>query len=145
LSHSKTPTAQDLNSSYGIELSLSVRPRVRNVESGSTTRQSTAVFGILAILFQALGVGWHHHTLFFASRYVAALDAVAVTAEPETPLAAHDDCELCFALSHQRAVSVDIFVAALPKGEPIQQLWISAVALSLPAFLLFQPRAPPPV
>ena len=59
------------------------------------------------------------------------------------PATADRDCQICFALGHHGAVPVDLFAAARPNQQPLSGSDAAAVAISLAAYLLFHPRAPP--
>jgi hypothetical protein len=105
-------------------------------------RSTTAVLGVIAILFQAMLFAWHHHALPYSSHSAPWIAALA-GGGPEMPTAADHDCEICFALAHHGAVPVDLFPAALPQQTSLQQIRAATVVISVAAYLLFQSRAPP--
>jgi hypothetical protein len=104
--------------------------------------RSTAILGILALLFQAMLGAWHHHVLPFSSRGAPALFARA-SAGPETPSSAGRDCQICFGLSHHGTVPADRFAAAPPDQNPLPPIRAVAIATSRSSYLLFHSRAPP--
>jgi hypothetical protein len=59
------------------------------------------------------------------------------------PAVADHDCEICFALSHHGAVSVDLFVANPPVHAPLTRSRLAAVEASPAPYILFRSRAPP--
>jgi hypothetical protein len=106
-------------------------------------RRAGAVLAIVALLLQAIVLAWHHHALVFASRHAPDLAGLAVIASPDPPPVADHDCQICFALVHHGAVPVDFFAPAQPAAHTSRRLRTAAILVSLPAYLLFQPRAPP--
>ncbi|HWB48608.1 MAG TPA: hypothetical protein VG651_05825 [Stellaceae bacterium] len=104
-------------------------------------RVFAARLGLVAVLFQAILFGWHHHDLTFAGR----LPAPAVENHSAAPQIADDEdgCEICQVLHHQIAVTPDFPPAPTP----------SAIAAGLDAgdapfiprspALAFRARAPP--
>jgi hypothetical protein len=105
-------------------------------------RRRVALLGILAILFQAILFGWHHHPLAPASRGAEPV-AHGQGSAPLSPATAEDDCDICQALHHLNASPGEFAALPLPAGP--------ASALHLPDFVLadraselpFQARAPP--
>jgi hypothetical protein len=104
-------------------------------------RAVTARLGLLAVLFQALLFGWHHHDLRFARH----LPAAVIENPAAAPIAADDEdcCEICQVLHHMTAAPVDI--AAAPPPLPVAGVSVSgsaAFAARTPN-LAFRARAPP--
>src|SRR5690349_1785625 len=108
----------------GVRLSIGVwfdrRARQRR-------RQAGALVGILAILFQALLFGWHHHPASFHAWSSGAVTTLAAPAPPLIPVLADHDCEICFAVSHHGAVPVDFCAAQQPENALPPQTRIAAV------------------
>ena len=74
-------------------------------------RISAARLGLLAVLFQAILYGWHHHELRFPSRLPAAV-IENPTSAPQA-LDDGDDCEICQVLHHQAAAPPGFAAAPL--------------------------------
>ena len=104
-------------------------------------RRTTAVIAGFAVLFQAILFGWHHHPLAFASLNAATTLAVA----PEVPALADHDCDICFVLGHDGIIAVDLFAAVRPPLAPLKPFALATISSFLAPYLLFRPRAPPPV
>jgi hypothetical protein len=101
----------------------------------------TARLGLVAILFQAILFGWHHHDLSFAKP----LPAAVVENPAAAPLVADDEdgCEICQVLHHQHAASA-VFVAAPAPSATAAGLAASDTALVARTLALaFRARAPP--
>jgi len=77
----------------------------------SATRTTAARLGLLAVLFQAILFGWHHHDLTFPGR----LSMPVVENPSSAPQIADDEdgCEICQVLHHLTAAPIE-FVAATP-------------------------------
>jgi hypothetical protein len=107
----------------------------------SPARTITARFGLLAVLFQAVLFGWHHHDLAFSGRL-----PMPVVANPDAPPQAVDDedgCEICQTLHHQIAAIPDF--AARPSAHAIVVGLDAGDAPFIPHSLVcpFHARAPP--
>jgi hypothetical protein len=101
-----------------------------------------AFLGIVAILFQALLFGWHHHPLVLASRGLQPVAHAAGDA-PLPPVTADNDCEICQALHHLSVSPVD-FTALAPPASPASLACLPDLALAGRGFSrAFQARAPP--
>ena len=106
-------------------------------------RRGVAFLGIFAIVLQGALFGWHHHPLPLSSRGAATVLAIGPPAGPSTPVLTDDDCQICFALSHHGAATVD-FVAAPPPGRTSSSpAAVEAVFAPGAPYLLFRSRAPP--
>jgi hypothetical protein len=103
-------------------------------------RRRAALLGIFAILLQAVLFGWHNHPLPFSPR---GAPAVLWAAGQEVPGLVDDDCQICFALSHHSAASVDFVAAPMPGLVPLHAPAIETVWAPAPPYLLFRSRAPP--
>jgi hypothetical protein len=106
------------------------------------SRRRIALLGCLAILYQAILFGWHHHELALAS-YGTQPAAHGEGSAPLSPATAEDDCDVCQALHHLRTAPGEVASLPPPTG--------AASALALPELVLqgrdsqraFQARAPP--
>jgi len=106
-----------------------------------TTSPLGARLGLLAVLFQAILFGWHHHELPPRGSL-----PTAVVENPAAPQQLADDqdvCEICRVLHHLTAASAEppLALPPLPAGR------ISRVdgpsAPTRPLALAFHARAPP--
>ena len=104
-------------------------------------RRRAAFLGIFAILLQAGLFGWHHHPLPLSVR---GAPTIVAPAGPSTPVLTDDDCQICFALSHQAASPVDFVAASVSGPVPLHLPAIETVWAPLPSYVLFRSRAPPP-
>jgi hypothetical protein len=80
----------------------------------SGTRTITARLGLLAVLFQAILFGWHHHDLTFPGRL-----SMPVVENPAAPPQIADDedgCEICQVLHHLTAAPIEFAVATPPRA-----------------------------
>ena len=75
-------------------------------------RRRVALLGILAVLFQALLFGWHHHPVPLAWRGSQPIVTAADPAVPLSPADAEDGCDICMALHHLSASPIEF--ASLP-------------------------------
>jgi hypothetical protein len=108
-------------------------------------RRRVALLGVVAVLFQAILFGWHHHGLGPASRGSQSVVTVTNAVMPLSPASAEDDCDVCMALHHFSASPVEFVFLPMPI--------VAALALRLPHLLLaarasergFHARAPPRV
>ena len=102
-----------------------------------------AVLGILAVLFQALLFGWHHHPVPLAGRGSQPIVAAADPAVPLSPADTEDGCDICAALHHLSASPIEF--ASLPLPADLGS------TIDLPGIVIdarvaeqgFQARAPP--
>ena len=106
-------------------------------------RRRVALLGIIAVLFQAILFGWHHHPLSLAAPSAQPV-VHSVGGGPLTPATADDDCDICAALHHLSAAPGEPVAATTPT------LTISAAnrptTFALPARASvrgFHARAPP--
>lgn len=108
---------------------------------GSTASRLAARLGLLAVLFQAVLFGWHHHDLAFAGR-----QSLPVVANPTAPPQAVDDedgCEICQTLHHQMAGAVDFAGAPPPTVTPVGYLVAEPAFAPRTRARIFSARAPP--
>ena len=109
-----------------------------------TPRRRVARLAVFAVLFQAMLFGWHHHSLPAMARSGHPILSLHNASLPLSPATAEDSCEICIALHHLSASSLDFAMPLLPP--------IGAAAAYLPdqAFpdraidRAFHARAPPP-
>jgi hypothetical protein len=125
-------------------MAVGLRTKFRIGREWRFPRRGAALVGIVAMLFQAILVAWHHHAPPFHSRAASAATTLAAPISPVMPASADHDCEICFTLSHHGAVPVDFFAAKPPEETPLHQTRIAAVDATLAPYLLFRSRAPPP-
>jgi hypothetical protein len=105
-------------------------------------RRRVALLGVVAILFQAILFGWHHHPLVLAS-YDAQPIAHGAGGAPLSPATADDDCDICQALHHLSGSPVE-FTALAPPAALAAGPCLPDLALPGQAFArAFQARAPP--
>ena len=76
-------------------------------------RRWIALLGILAILFQAILFGWHHHQLAPSSHSAQPVVHANETA-PLSPATAEDDCDICAALHHLTGAPGEFAALPLP-------------------------------
>ena len=107
------------------------------------SRGGTALLGVFVILLQAALFGWHTHSLPLSSRGAPTLLAAAPASGHETPLAADNDCQVCFALGHQSAASIGFAATPLPVGAALPPTAVGAVVAPGAPYLHFRSRAPP--
>jgi len=104
-------------------------------------RLSAARLGLLAVLFQAILFGWHHHELRFPVLLPAAV-AENPAAAPQA-LDDADGCEICQVLHHQ--ITAGAVAGAAPAPPSVQAGFAAGdgafVVRSLA--LAFRARAPP--
>ena len=106
-------------------------------------RRRVAFIGILAVLFQALLFGWHHHPIPLAGRGSQPIVTAADPAVPRSPVDAEDGCDICMALHHLSASPIEF--ASLPPPATLGS------TIDLPAIVIgarvaehgFHARAPP--
>jgi hypothetical protein len=126
-----------------IDVSLGFSAGVRIVRPGWAPRRATAILAIFAISFQAILCAWHHHAYPLSLRAAGAVVAVAAATGEQLPASADENCQICFALSHQGAVPVDFFAPSPPDHPPAPPASAAAVTVPLASYLLFRSRAPP--
>jgi hypothetical protein len=88
-----------------------------------------ALLGLLAVLFQAILFGWHHHPVPLASRGAQAIAVAANSAVPLSPADAEDGCDICAALHHLSASPIEFVSLLLPSlsdRQPVSALSRSA-------------------
>jgi hypothetical protein len=104
-------------------------------------RAVAARLGLLAILFQAILFGWHHHDLTFPGR----LSMPVVENLAAAPQAADDEdgCEICQVLHHLTAAPIE-FTAIRPPCTVAARLdQPRAKSVRAKATTAFRARAPP--
>jgi hypothetical protein len=104
-------------------------------------RQLAAKLGLLAVLFQAILFGWHHHELNRAGRL-----PVPVVENPAASPQIADDadgCEICQVLHHLTAAPVDFAVAPSPLAVAVSSAASDTAFVARNAVLAFRARAPP--
>jgi hypothetical protein len=109
----------------------------------ASARRPVALLGILAVLFQAILFGWHHHPLPLASRGSQSIAVAANGAVPLSPADAEDGCDICAALHHLSASPIEFVSLPLPTfvGSAVD---FSAISFSVrPSECGFLARAPP--
>jgi hypothetical protein len=99
-------------------------------------QRGVALFGVYAILFQALLFGWHHHPLLGVSHNAAPVVGLAKAA-PDSPVTAEDGCEICAALHHLSAAPGEFFATMTPGAAapllPLPSLYSRRPAIGSPA------------
>jgi hypothetical protein len=105
-------------------------------------RRRVALLGILAILFQAILFGWHHHPLILASHGAPPV-AHGADGAPLSPATAEDDCDICQALHHLNGAPGEFVVLAAPGIAAAPERLPRRVAEAQPPKRAFQARAPP--
>jgi hypothetical protein len=108
------------------------------------TRRRAALIGVVAILFQAILFGWHHHQLMPAS-YGVPPAAHGEGGAPISPATAEDDCDICQVLHHLRTAPGEIASLPLPAGAASTPSLPELVRQGRGASSAFQARAPPRV
>jgi hypothetical protein len=105
-------------------------------------RRRIALAGVVAILFQAILFGWHHHPLVLAAPGVPP----AIHGEgsaPLSPVTAEDDCDICQALHNLSAAPGEFVSLAPPAGALASPTLPEPVRLGRRSPSAFQARAPP--
>jgi len=106
------------------------------------TRRRIALTGVVAILFQAILFGWHHHPLVLAADGLPP----AVHGEgsaPLSPATAEDDCDICQTLHNLSATPGEFVSLALPAGAAASPALPEPLRLGQGSSGGFQARAPP--
>jgi hypothetical protein len=107
----------------------------------SAARAMTARLGLLAVLFQAILFGWHHHDLTFPGRLpmpvVENQSAAAQIADDE------DGCEICQVLHHLTAAPVEFPAIEPPRAVIAGSVDRDPAMVRGTAAAAFQARAPP--
>jgi len=106
-------------------------------------RRVAALTGAFAILVQAVLFGWHHHEIPFRQHAAFGVTILAPPTSPAMPAADDHDCQICFALGHHGALTVDFFAPSLPELRPPHQIRLAALDAPLAPYFFFQSRAPP--
>jgi hypothetical protein len=105
-------------------------------------RRRVALVAILAILFQAILFGWHHHLAVLAA-HGAQQVAHGASGTPLSPATADDDCDICQTLHNLSGSPVE-FAVLVPPGATASALHLPDLALVGRGFArAFQARAPP--
>jgi hypothetical protein len=115
----------------------------REQEREIRARRRVALLGIVAVLFQAILFGWHHHELGPASRGSQPIVTVANAATPLSPASAEDECDICMALHHLSASPGEFVLLPIPPiaaSTPPLPILLQAARASEHAF---HARAPP--
>jgi hypothetical protein len=107
----------------------------------SGTRTITARLGLLAVLFQAILFGWHHHDLTFPGR----LSMPVVENPAAAPQIADDEdgCEICQVLHHLTATPIEFAATTTPCGVIARLRQDRPAPLHSATAAAFQARAPP--
>ena len=122
-------------------LSFFASPRIG--EPHYVARRVTAVIASFVMLFQAMLFAWHHHTHFLRQPDLPAVGSIVVVSiDPALP-SDDDDCQICFALGHHPAASVDFLAAPSADPEPLPLFSAASFPHALPCYFLFHSRAPP--
>jgi hypothetical protein len=109
-----------------------------------TARRRIALLAVLAMLLQAMLLGWHHHSLPAMARSAHAAISVHNAGLPLLPAADEDSCEICLALHHLSVSPLDFAMPpSLPIGAAARQLPDQAFA-DRAIDRAFRARAPPP-
>jgi len=106
-------------------------------------RRRTALLGVVAILFQAILFGWHHHELHFAGRQSSPTAIVTNGTAPPLSEADGDCCEICLTLHHQSAAAPEFAFAPPPPPRAAAPVRDETALIVRPCALAFQARAPP--
>jgi hypothetical protein len=103
-------------------------------------RRRVALVGVLAVLFQALLFGWHHHPLALGSHAAPAVHAAGLTLSPAID---EDGCDICAALHHVSAAAGE-FISLAPPAEAASAAVLPDLGAAERACArAFQARAPP--
>jgi hypothetical protein len=106
-----------------------------------TRQRQIALLATLAILFQAILFGWHHHDLVGTGR----LPVQVIEKPAATPLLADDadGCEICQVLHHLTGAPIDIAAAPPPLAITAVSVPGDVAFVSHTLALAFRARAPP--
>ena len=115
-----------------------------NKEFHRGARRRVALIGVVAVLFQAILFGWHHHALTLASRGVPPA-AHGDGSAPLSPATAEDDCDICQVLHHLRPAPGEIASLPPPAGAASPPTLPELVRQGRGVTRAFQARAPPRV
>jgi hypothetical protein len=104
-------------------------------------RAMTARLGVLAVLFQAILFGWHHHDLTFPGR----LSMPVIENHSATPQIADDEdgCEICQVFHHLTAAPVEFPAIEPPRAVIAGSVDRDPAMVRGTAAVAFQARAPP--
>jgi hypothetical protein len=106
-------------------------------------RRRFARLGIIAVLFQAILFGWHHHPLGPASHGSQPGLAIVNPTVPLSPADTEDGCDICVALHHFSAAPVE-FVSLAAPAVAVPALHLSELVPTARASERgFHARAPP--
>lgn len=105
-------------------------------------RRRVTLAGILAVLFQAILFGWHHHALPLSSRGAQPVIHRS-TAAPLFPASDEDHCDICQALHHLTAAPADIVAALPPPAAGATVRHPDPVRADRDRRRVFEARAPP--
>ncbi|HTZ34879.1 MAG TPA: hypothetical protein VMB84_02575 [Stellaceae bacterium] len=104
-------------------------------------RRATARLAGIAILFQAVLFGWHHHDLPIRGQLpLPVVENAAAVAQPADDA---DGCEICQVLHHLFAAAPDIGDPPPSPGTVAVAAQSAAARLSGSRTLAFRARAPP--
>ena len=106
------------------------------------TRRRVALFGVAAILFQAVLFGWHHHGVAVraGSGPIASLHNAT---QPLTPAAAEELCEICATLHQQSAAPFAFLTPPTPSATIVMIDRPDAAPIGRADARGFDARAPP--
>jgi hypothetical protein len=107
-----------------------------------TPRRRVALLGVVAILFQAILFGWHHHPLVLASHGVQPV-AHGQGGAPLSPTTAEDDCDICQPLHNLSASPVEFTALAPPAAAAVVFHLLDLASAGRDFARAFQARAPP--
>jgi hypothetical protein len=103
-------------------------------------RTMTAKLGLLAVLFQAILFGWHHHDLTFPGR----LSMPVFENHSATPqIADEDGCEICQVFHHLTAAPAEFPAIEPPRTTITDSFDRDPAIVRGTAAAAFQARAPP--
>lgn len=105
-------------------------------------RRRVAFLGIVAILFQAILFGWHHHPLVLAAHGAPPV-AHGEGGAPLSPATAEDDCDICQALHHLSGAPGEFVVLAAPSATASLERLPRRILEAQPPKRAFEARAPP--
>jgi hypothetical protein len=113
-----------------------------NEQPHRAARRRVAVLGCLAILFQAILFGWHHHDLVLSSRGAQPVAHSHDTA-PLSPATAEDGCDICQVLHHLTVAPGEIVALSPPKATVSIVHAPAAIRVDPATERAFRARAPP--
>ena len=105
-------------------------------------RRRVALLGCVAILFQAILFGWHHHELALLSPGTIPA-AHGEGSAPLSPATAEDECDICQALHNLRTAPGEVAWLPLPGGRTLEPA-VPELVRQWPGIpSVFHARAPP--